>query len=85
MQDKDSGLESLSQFLLTNKYCDRLIVKLASEGFIAYDRDSTGRINNQPFPALSVNPLDVAGAGDSVAAVMSTGLASKQKMMITST
>lgn len=81
MQDKDSGLESLSQKLLSQNRCQRLIVKLAAEGFIAYDRDLSGKVFSQPFPALSVNPLDVAGAGDSVLAVMATGLASGQKMM----
>ena len=30
-----------------------------------------------------MNPLDVAGAGDSVLAVMATGLASRQSMMST--
>jgi len=83
LQDKDSGLESLSQQLLADTHCERLIVKLAAEGFIAYDRDSRGRMLSQPFPALSVNPLDVAGAGDSVLAVMATGLASRQAMMPT--
>ncbi|MBM5786101.1 MAG: ADP-heptose synthase, partial [Cyanobacteria bacterium K_DeepCast_35m_m1_288] len=33
--------------------------------------------------ALSVNPLDVAGAGDSVLAVMAAGMASRQAMMPT--
>lgn len=83
LQDKDSGLESLSQQLLADTHCERLIVKLAADGFIAYDRDSSGRMISQPFPALSVNPLDVAGAGDSVLAVMATGLASRQAMMPT--
>ena len=83
LQDKDSGLESLSQQLLVDTHCERLIVKLAAEGFIAYDRGSDGRVLSQPFPALSVNPLDVAGAGDSVLAVMATGLASGQAMMTT--
>jgi len=83
LQDKDSGLESLSQQLLADTHCKRLIVKLAAEGFIVYDRGSDGRILSQPFPALSVNPLDVAGAGDSVLAVMATGLASRQAMMPT--
>ena len=59
------------------------MVKLAAEGFIAYDRDASGQMLSQPFPALSVNPLDVAGAGDSVLAVMATGLASRQAMMPT--
>jgi bifunctional ADP-heptose synthase (sugar kinase/adenylyltransferase) len=83
LRDKDSGLESLSQQLLADTHCERLIVKLAAEGYIVYDRDSSGRMLSQPFPALSVNPLDVAGAGDSVLAVMATGLASRQPMMPT--
>jgi len=83
LQDKDSGLESLSQQLLETTRCQRLLIKLAAEGFIAYDRDINGQLHSQPFPALSVNPLDVAGAGDSVLAVMATGLSSRQAMMTT--
>jgi rfaE bifunctional protein kinase chain/domain len=83
LHDKDSGLESLSQQLLEQSQCERLVVKLAGDGFIAYDRTPKGQITSQPFPALSVNPLDVAGAGDSVLAVMATGLASGQAMMPT--
>jgi len=83
LQDKDSGLESLSQQLIATTKCKRLIVKLAAEGFIAYDRGRDGKILSQAFPALSVNPLDVAGAGDSVLAVLATGLASRQAMMPT--
>jgi rfaE bifunctional protein kinase chain/domain len=83
LQDKDSGLESLSQQLLADTHCERLVVKLAADGFIAYDRDAAGQMRSQPFPALSVNPLDVAGAGDSVLAVLATGLASGQAMMPT--
>mgnify|MGYP001245196894 CR=1 FL=1 len=84
LQDKDSGIERLSQRILNESKCDKLIVKLAGEGFIAYDRSANGKIVSQPFPALSVNPVDVAGAGDSVLAVMATGLASGQSMMNTS-
>ena len=81
LQDKESGLELLSQKLLKHTKCERLIMKLGAEGFIAYDKDSAG--NSQAFPALSVNPVDVAGAGDSLLAVMATGLASKQGIMPT--
>lgn len=81
LQNKDNGLEKLSQQLLADTNCDQLVVKLAAEGFIAYGRDENGNIFGQPFPALSVNPLDVAGAGDSVLAVMATGLAARQGMM----
>ena len=58
-------------------------MKLGGEGFIAYDRDPDGLLCNQAFPALSVNPLDVAGAGDSLLALFATGLASGQAMMPT--
>ena len=83
LQDKDSGLEQLSQHLLQITRSERLVMKLGSEGFIAYDRASNGQISSQAFPALSVNPLDVAGAGDSLLALFATGLASGQAMMPT--
>ena len=83
LQDKESGLEQLSQRLLQVTGSERLVMKLGPEGFIAYDRRPGGLLSNQAFPALSVNPLDVAGAGDSLLAVFATGLASGQAMMPT--
>lgn len=83
LQNKESGLEQISQKLLQQSHCERLIMKLGPEGFIAYDRDEKGELINQPFPALSVNPLDVTGAGDSLLAVMASGLASGEAMMPT--
>ena len=38
----------------------------------------------QAFPALTANPLDVAGAGDSLMAIMASGLASNHEIMTTS-
>ena len=83
LQDKDSGLEQLSQRLLKVTGSERLVMKLGPEGFIAYDREPDGLLSSQAFPALSVNPLDVAGAGDSLLALFATGLASGQAMMPT--
>ena len=83
LQDKDCGLEQLSQLLLKRTGSERLVMKLGSEGFIAYDRAVNGVNISQAFPALSVNPLDVAGAGDSLLALFATGLASGQEMMPT--
>ena len=83
LQNKDSGLEQISQQLLKQSHCERLVMKLGSEGFIAYDRDQNNEISSQAFPALSVNPLDLTGAGDSLLAVMASGLASGQAMMPT--
>ena len=58
-----------------NTFCEKLIMKLGSEGFIVYLKDKNDDIVSQAFPALSVNPLDVTGAGDSLLAVISTSLA----------
>jgi len=83
LQDKDTGLELLSQQLIAITACERLVMKLGADGFIAYDRNESGELKSQPFPALCANPLDVTGAGDSLLAVMATGLASGQAMMPT--
>lgn len=83
LRDKETGLEKLSQILIHETKAKRLIMKLGAEGFIAYDA-TTKRIKSQFFPALSVNPLDVTGAGDSLLALMAVGLSSNLDMITTS-
>ena len=74
VSDRDLGIEALARELIERTGCRELIMKLGPDGFISYERDSDGIVSNQPFPALTVNPVDVAGAGDSLLAVMSIGL-----------
>ena len=81
MQDKYSGLESLSSELMKNTNAKRLIMKLGAEGFIAYDHSQPDKKSTQAFPALTVNPIDVSGAGDSLLSAMSLGISNKQCMM----
>ena len=81
LQDKDSGLEILSNKLISYTNCERLIMKLGPQGFIAYDKLSQGQHVSQSFPTLSVNPLDVSGAGDSLLAIMAIALSKKNKFM----
>tara|TARA_Y100001968_G_scaffold43474_1_gene33481 strand:- start:7184 stop:8686 length:1503 start_codon:yes stop_codon:yes gene_type:complete len=83
LHDKDLGLESLSHAIIKKTRAKSLIMKLGVEGFIAYDCKGEDQISTQAFPALSVNPVDVAGAGDSLLAVMAVGLSSSQPMMTT--
>lgn len=85
MQDKDSGLENLSRKLIKLTNSENLIMKLGAQGFIAYSKNVTGGFNSQSFPALSVNPIDVAGAGDSLLSVMAVGLSSGEEVMPTAT
>lgn len=84
LQDKDSGLENLGQQMLNQTNAENMIMKLGSEGFIAYARKNDNIMISEAFPALSVNPLDVTGAGDSLLAVMAAGLTSGQSMMTSS-
>ena len=57
-------------------------MKLGSDGFIAYENINK-KIKSQAFPALCPNPIDVAGAGDSLLAVMAVGLSSSQEILET--
>ena len=83
LQEKDIGLELLSQRLLKKTNCNSLIMKLGPNGFIVYKRDGANNVTTQAFPSLSVSPLDVTGAGDSLLALMATGLASGESIMKT--
>ena len=51
-------------------------LKLGSSGFICYEGVQDGTIKREHFPALSLNPLDVSGAGDSLIASMATSMCS---------
>ena len=44
-------------------------------------KKSNGKVFNQHFPALSSNPIDVAGAGDSLLACMSLAISSGVNFM----
>ncbi len=73
LDDNESGIEWLATTLLKNTNSKNMLMKLGSDGFIAYSKNL---IDRQDFPALSVNPVDVTGAGDSLFAVMSVSLSS---------
>ncbi len=83
LKDNESGLEILSQKLIEKTKTKNLIMKLGAEGFIAYEICNNKRVSHV-FPALSVNPLDVTGAGDSLLAVMASGLSSNKSIVCTS-
>ena len=75
LQDQNSGIEQLAMDLMDATRCGKLFMKLGSEGFISYERGVMGEeISRMSFPALSTNPIDVAGAGDSLLSVVATGL-----------
>ena len=78
---KDDGLEWVANKVLEETSSKNLIMKLASDGFIAYERKEKNFINRQSFPALSENAIDVTGAGDSLLAALAVGLSSGASLM----
>ena len=81
LQDKESGLEKLSRNLIDQTKCRSLLMKLSAEGFIIFAKDKEGNYFSQSFPALSSNPVDVAGAGDSMLAIYGMTLAGNIDMI----
>ena len=81
LQDKFSGLEFLANEIFDICKPDNLIMKLGSQGFITYAKDKAGRKYNQHFPALESNPIDQAGAGDSLLACMALSISSGLNIM----
>ena len=80
LSNHDDGVEYLANLLIQKTRVPNLILKLGAEGFIAYSLGKMGGesqfLRRQYFPALSVNPVDVAGAGDSLLAALSVGMMS---------
>lgn len=82
-QDKDSGIESISQKVLSISHSKSLLMKLNSQGFILYTPDVNGDMIREAFPAMCANPVDTTGAGDSLLAVMAAGLSVGEDPMAT--
>ena len=75
LSNHDDGVEYVANLLMGKTNSANMILKLGAEGFIAYAGEGNGELlQRQHFPALTVNPVDVAGAGDALLAAMSVGL-----------
>ena len=79
LDDNESGIEWIANTLLKDTNSKNMLMKLGSDGFIAYSNSKF--MERQNFPALSGNPVDVTGAGDSLFAAMSVSLSSGASLM----
>jgi rfaE bifunctional protein kinase chain/domain len=79
LDDNDSGVEWVANTLLRETNSKNILIKLGPVGFIAYSGKSSGE--RQDFPALTANPTDIAGAGDSLFSAMSVALTSNASLM----
>ena len=84
LQDKESGIETVSMKLFSETNVKMLLMKLGADGLIAYEKKSPDKIKRQSFPALSVNPVDLTGAGDALIAAIATSLCSGNDFMSSS-
>lgn len=79
LDDNEGGLEWIANTLLHETQSKNMLVKLGSDGFIAYNNNLV--VKRQHFPALTIGPVDVTGAGDSLLAAMSTSITSGSDLM----
>ena len=81
LKDKDSGLEIICQKLIADTNSKALMLTLGAEGLIVYDNNNPKRTIRQAFPSLSVNPIDLSGAGDSLISIVATSICSGSSIM----
>ncbi|MEE2662064.1 MAG: PfkB family carbohydrate kinase [Pseudomonadota bacterium] len=74
IRNKDDGIEFVAQKVLETAQCSNLFLKLGAEGLITYQSKTKDVGTREHFPALSINPVDVSGAGDSLLASASLAL-----------
>lgn len=82
LSNHTSGIEWVANTILDSTESKQLVIKLGSEGFISYSNSKSEKfLNKEHFPALVSNPVDVAGAGDSLLAAMSACLLAGANIM----
>ena len=75
--NQEDSIEFLANLLIDQTRCANLILKMGGAGLIAYevDRATEEVISKQHYPALTVNPVDVTGAGDALIASLAVAMA----------
>lgn len=82
LSNHEDGVEWIANTLLEKTRSKNLLIKLGAEGFIAYSNDIPGNFKKREhFPALVSNPVDVAGAGDSLLAAIAVSMCSGANLM----
>jgi rfaE bifunctional protein kinase chain/domain len=79
--NRDDSVEWIANTLMQQSRTKNLLIKLGAGGVIAYATEEDRFVNRQHFPALSINPVDVTGAGDSFFAAVAVSLCAGNSMM----
>jgi rfaE bifunctional protein kinase chain/domain len=83
--NKSDGIETTAIRLMKETNAKNLIIKLGSEGFIVYESKSETLVNREHFPAMCLNPVDVAGAGDAMMAAIGSCYSAGSSLMDSAT
>ena len=81
LSDNEHGIEWISTTLRDQTRAKNLLMKMGSDGFIAYEPTDGEFVRRQHFPAMTANPADVVGAGDALLALSSVCLSSGASLM----
>lgn len=75
LNNSDDGIEYVANMLIEKTRSEKLIVTLGGDGLIAYAKKHDSEfLDRDYYPPLTVNPVDVAGAGDALLAGTTTSL-----------
>ena len=74
LHDYNSGIERIANLLISKSRVKNLILKLGSDGFIFYHCNRNNSLERIHFDALEPNPVDLAGAGDTLLSAMAISL-----------
>ena len=66
LRDNDDGLSYLAEALRNNAGAESVLLKLGADGVLLHTKNDAGITSTNQLPALNNNPVDVAGAGDSM-------------------
>ena len=79
LNDNENGIEWIANKIIRETKSKNMLIKLGANGFISYNGYDFSVKQN--FPTLTPNPVDVAGAGDSLFAAMSVALSSGSSLI----
>jgi rfaE bifunctional protein kinase chain/domain len=75
LRDNDAGLTIIADKLMHSSRAKNVMVKLGADGVLLHSSSPDGRIITNQLPAMNHNPVDPAGAGDSMLITTSLALA----------
>lgn len=81
LRDETSSKDQLAQRLFDVTQSENIVLKLGADGFILYETKANGFVGRYHIPALTKNPVDVTGAGDTLMAAFAAALTASDNIL----